>query len=259
MSADPARADMNPAEFDNIAATERAHWWYRGQRGILRRFLAPYVSERIPGLVLEAGCGTGYNAKVLAAEYGWRMVPLDLGWEGLAYARRDGVPWLCQGDIAKLPFATDAFDAVVSLDVIVHFPHGREGEAFSELARVLKPGGLFVVRVSALDILRSRHSMHAAERQRFTRRRLIQAAQEAGFHVLRTSYANSLLMPVALFKFRVWEPLTNAEPESGVLPVSPWLDKTLHAALALESRCIGLNMNLPIGQSLILVARRAAR
>ena len=259
MSADPTRADMNPAEFDNIAGTERTHWWYRGQREILRRFLAPYVRERVHGLVLEAGCGTGYNAQVMAEEYGWRMVPLDLGREGLDYARRNSVPRLCQGDVAKLPFATAAFDAVVSLDVIVHFPLGREGEAFTELARVVKPGGLFVVRVSALDILRSRHSMHAAERQRFTRGRLIQAAEEAGFAVLRTSYANSLLMPVALLKFRVWEPLFDSEPESGVLPVSPWLDKTLHAALALESRCIGLNMNLPIGQSLVLVGRRRDR
>lgn len=259
MSADPQRADMNPAEFSNIAVTERTHWWYRGQREILRRFLAPYVAAKRPGLMLEAGCGTGYNAKVLADEYGWRMVPLDLGREGLAYAREYGLTRLCQGDIAQLPFATAAFDAVVSLDVIVHFPRGREGEAFSELARVLKPGGLFVVRVSALDILRSRHSMHAAERQRFTRGRLIQAAQQAGFQVLRTTYANSLLMPVALFKFRVWEPLTGAQPASGVLPVAPWLDRSLHAALQLEARAVGLNMNLPIGQSLLLVARRAAR
>jgi ubiquinone/menaquinone biosynthesis C-methylase UbiE len=255
MAADPQRADMNPAEFDNIAAAERDLWWYRGQRAILRQFLKPYV-EPHPALVLEAGCGTGYNAKVLGEEYGWRMVPLDLGFAGLEYARRYGVTRLCQGDIGKLPFADQSFHAVVSLDVIVHFPRGREGEAFTELARVLKPGGLFVVRVSALDILRSRHSQHAAERQRFTRSRLLRSVEAAGLRPLRSTYANSLLLPIALFKFRVWEPLTNAPPASGVTPVAPWLDRLLNTALETEARLIGAGLNLPLGQSLLLVARR---
>jgi len=250
------RADMNPAEFDNIALTERHHWWYRGQREILRAFLQPYVPARQNALVLEAGCGTGYNAQVLREDYGWRMVPLDLGWEGLEYARGYGLTRLCQGDIGRLPFAGAAFDHVVSLDVIVHFPPGREGEAFAELARVLKPGGLFIVRVSALDILRSRHSAHAAERQRFTRARLKKAVAAAGLETLRCTYANSLLMPIALFKFRVWEPLTNAPPSSGVLPVAPWLDGTLHAALAAEAQLIGAGLGLPLGQSLVLAARK---
>lgn len=252
---DPARADMNPAEFANIAAAERDLWWYRGQRSILRRFLEPFAQPG-PALVLEAGCGTGYNAKVLAEDYGWRMVPLDLGFEGLEFARGYGVSRLCQGDIAALPFARAAFDHVVSLDVVVHFPPGREGEAFTELARVLKPGGLFVVRVSALDALRSRHSMHAAERQRFTKARLIRCVEQAGLRVLRCSYANSLLMPVALFKFRVWEPLTNAPPASGVTPVAPWLDRLLNGALQTEAALVGAGVNLPLGQSLVLVARK---
>jgi SAM-dependent methyltransferase len=254
-AADPQRADMNPAEFDNIALTERTHWWYRGQRQILREFLSPFVTHR-PDLVLEGGCGTGYNAKVLAQDYGWRMVPVDLGMLGLRYAHGYGLSRLCQADIAKLPFADQTFDHVVSLDVIVHFPRGRESEAFGELSRVLKPGGLFIARVSALDILRSRHSMHASERQRFTQSRLISSAQEAGLKVLRCTYANSLLMPVALFKFRVWEPLTNAAPSSGVMPVAPWLDRCLYSALAIESKAVAAGLRFPLGQSLLMVARK---
>jgi len=47
----------------------------------------------------------------------------------------------------------------------------------------------------------------------------------AGVRVLRCSYVNSLLLPVALVKFRVWEPLLRKPPASGVEPVAPWLDK----------------------------------
>ena len=45
--------------------------------------------------------------------------------------------------------------------------------------------------------------------------------------MLRCSYANSLLMPVALAKFRLWEPLMRKAPASGVQPVAPWLDRIL--------------------------------
>jgi hypothetical protein len=142
------------------------------------------------------------------------------------------------------------------MDVVVHFPRGAEGRAMSELARVLAPGGLLVLRVSALDILRSRHSAFAHERQRFTRSRLIDLARSSGIEVERCTYANSLLMPVALAKFRIWEPITRQAPASGVEPVSPVLDRLLGTPLRLEAACIAAGMNFPLGQSLILIGRR---
>lgn len=247
---------MNPAEFEHIARAEEHLWWYRGQRRILYRLLDPIARERKFHRVLEAGCGTGYQSKDLADRYGWPMTPLDLGWLGLEYARGFGLERLTQGDVGQLPYRDAAFDAVLSLDVIVHFHRGDDHRAFSELARVTRPGGLCVIRVSALDILRSRHSMHAHEHQRFTAPRLRASLEQAGFRVDRLTYANSLLLPIALFKFRVWEPLTNAAPASGVDPVALWLDTLLHAPLALESSLIGSGLDLPVGQSLIAIATR---
>jgi hypothetical protein len=110
--------------------------------------------------------------------------------------------------------------------------------------------------VSALDILRSRHSQFAFERQRFTRRRLARLVESNGFRVLRSTYANSLLMPVALAKFRLWEPLLRRPPASGIEGVPGWLDKLLYLPLACEAECIGAGFELPLGQSLILVGER---
>lgn len=247
---------MNPAEFANIAEAENDFWWYRGMRHIMFGLLDPVARQRKFGRVLEAGCGTGHFAKELADRYHWSMVPLDLGWEGLEYGKGLGIENLTQGDIQSLPYRDGAFDAVVSMDVIVHMPLGDEGKPMAEFHRVLKPGGFLALRASALDILRSHHSIHAMERQRFTRRRLMQLAESHSFKVLRCTYANSLLLPVALFKFRVVEPLLGGDPESGVKPVSPWLDKLLLGPLQAEARLIPAGVNLPIGQSLILLAER---
>lgn len=247
---------MNPAEFDNIARSERDFWWYRGMRGILNRVLDPIAPKN--ACALEAGCGTGYQSKVLTERYGWRMTPLDLGWEGLEYARGYGLDSLVQGDMIALPFAAATFDAVVSMDVVVHLSRGEEHKAFAEFARVLRPGGLLAVRVSALDVLRSRHSIFAHERQRFTRSRLVQQVSAAGFSIDRVTYLNSLLLPISFLKFRVWEPLSNASPASGVEPVPAWLDKLLHVPLKLESVWIGAGGSFPLGQSLLLIGRRRA-
>lgn len=247
---------MNPAEFANIAQSEQQFWWYRGMNLVLFRLLDRLTKANRFQRVLEAGCGTGYLAKLLGERYGWRMFPVDLGWEGLAFAKSMGVARLAQANIARLPFGDSAFDAVVSMDVIVHFPLGEERGAMRELVRVLKPGGLMVLRVSALDMLRSRHSEFAHERQRFTRRRLLQLVGAAGIAVERCTYANSVLMPIAVAKFRVWEPLTRAAPASGVTPVHPLMNRILFAALQFEASWLGSGRSFPVGQSLVLIGRK---
>jgi SAM-dependent methyltransferase len=247
---------MNPAEFSNIAAGERDFWWYRGQRAILYRLLDPLARARRFRRVLEAGCGTGYQSLELATRYGWPVVPLDVGVEGLRYARALGLGDLVQADVAALPLRTASVDLLLSLDVIVHFPRGEEDRPVAEFARVLEPGGLLVLRVSALDLLRSRHSMFAHERQRFTRDRLRRLLWNHGFRVRRLTYCNSLLLPVAFAKFRIWEPLTNAPPASGVEPIAPWLNRLLELPLEAEAAWIGAGGGFPLGQSLVAVAER---
>jgi ubiquinone/menaquinone biosynthesis C-methylase UbiE len=249
---------MNPAEFDNIARAESDFWWYRGMREILFRILDPVVTR--DASVLEVGCGTGHLSKSLEQRYGWRMTPLDLGREGLEYARRYGLRGLVQGDVTALPFSGGRFDALLSMDVLVHLDRGQEIRALSEFARVLKPGGLLVLRVGALNALRSRHSEFVGERQRFTRAKLIQSAEEAGFRVERATYLNSLLLPVALFKFRVWEPLTRAPVASGVeggpAGVNRMLDRLLCLPLRAEAAWIGRGGSFPVGQSLLVLGRK---
>jgi len=247
---------MNPAEFANIAKCERDFWWYRGVRAIMDRVLAPYLEGRTIGRALEAGCGTGFLSYLLQSERHMPVVAMDLSAHGLRYAREMGVERPVQGDTCKLPFAAGTFDLVLSMDVLPHLPAGSEGQAMKEMARVLAPGGLLAIRAAALDVLRSRHSAFAFERQRFTRRRLTGMAEGAGLRVLRCTYTNSLLLPVALAKFRIWEPLLRKPAASGIEPVPGWLDTLLYASLALESRYLGAGGSFPAGQSLVLIGEK---
>ena len=126
----------------------------------------------------------------------------------------------------------------------------------AEMARVAAPGGLVVLRVAAFDILRSRHSDFILEKQRYRRPRLVRLAETHGFRVLRATYCNSLLLPVALFMFRIWEPLLRKPPSTGVHPLPGWLNALLGLALKLEAAWLGAGLNFPVGQSLLLLAEK---
>jgi SAM-dependent methyltransferase len=247
---------MNPAEFANIARAEREMWWYEGMRRILFGMLDSIAGPRRIERVLESGCGTGLNASLFEERYGWKVVGLDLAGEGLRQARELGVERLVQGDMRALPFPDDSFDALVSLDAMVHLEPPAEKLAVREMARVVRPGGLVVLRAAAHDVLRSRHSQFVGEKQRYSRARLVELARASGLRVLRATYANSLLLPVALARFRLWEPLFAREAHSGVGVPAPWLNRLLLAPLKLESRWLGRGGGLPMGQSVVMIAEK---
>lgn len=249
---------MNPAEFAKIRAVEETFWWYRGMRRIFDRLVDPLLTGRRVARVLEAGCGTGYFSSLMQQERGWNVASMDISAEGLRHARTLGVELPVQGDVCSLPFATGSFDVVLSLDVLPHLPSGDERGAIRELARVAAPGGLVIIRAAALPLLRSRHSEYVFERQRFTRARLVDPMRAAGLRILRATYANSLLLPVALAKFRIWEPLTGAPLSSGVEAVAPWMDRLLHLPLALEAAWLGRGRSLALGQTVIAIGERTA-
>lgn len=75
----------------------------------------------MPGkTVLDLGCGEGYGSAILAPA-AYRVVAADYSLEAVAharnkYARQNLAFVLC--DAQRLPFRCDAFDALVSFEVI---------------------------------------------------------------------------------------------------------------------------------------------
>jgi malonyl-CoA O-methyltransferase len=92
--------------------------------------------------VLDAGCGKGRFARVLAERYpGASMVAFDLAEAMLRYAPRALAP--CGGSMTALPFRTGAFDCVYATESLEHAVDIEA--AVAEMCRVLKPGGRLVI------------------------------------------------------------------------------------------------------------------
>lgn len=98
------------------------------------------------GRVLEVGSATGTLSRQLARHFrGSRVVSLDLSSNMLGKARRQH-PWFSrirevQASAARLPFPDNSMDLVVANQLLPWL--GPSPDALQEIARVLRPEGLF--------------------------------------------------------------------------------------------------------------------
>jgi SAM-dependent methyltransferase len=103
--------------------------------------------------VLELGCGTGNDAARLAGA-GYAVTATDLSSEAIerARARYGSLATFLMADMTQpLPFPDGTFDAVMSNVAMHMFPDDVTRAVFAEVGRVVRPGGLFVFHVNALE------------------------------------------------------------------------------------------------------------
>jgi SAM-dependent methyltransferase len=86
------------------------------------------------GTILDAGCGEGVLVEKYAQQ-GWSIIGVDKNYAS-AYVQ--------EGSITALPFKRNHFDTVMALDVLEHLYFNDQPKALSQLARVLKPGGIAI-------------------------------------------------------------------------------------------------------------------
>ena len=142
----------------------------------------------------------------------------------------------------------------MSLDVIEHLQDDLR--ALRELRRVVAPGGALLITVPAYQWLWSGHDEINHHHRRYTRRSLQRVAEQAGWETVRTTYFNSLLLPVAIV-LRVLDRFSTKTTESSLdlwVPPAPvnWL---LERPLALEAAVIGRGGRIPAGLSLLTLFR----
>ena len=128
-----------------------AGWWQEGfTAGADPEYeeqILPLAVEHLAGAttVLDVGAGEGQVARAAAGLAGVvSVVGADPSRAQLGVAReRAGGPVYARAEAAGLPFASAAFDAVVACLVFEHIDD--MDEAVAEVARVLRPGGRFLL------------------------------------------------------------------------------------------------------------------
>lgn len=236
------------------ATAEDRHFWFKGLRRAARLLLDEQLRGRPLDQILDCGCGTGRNLDWLK-DYG-AAAGVELSATGLAVARAHGRP-VIQGSVTHLPIADASVDLATSFDVLYCLPDDAERQALAEMTRVLRPHGLALFNVAALDILHGSHSTLTMEVRRYTKARIRTRLDAAGLDVVRLTFTNFATFPLTLavrWADRIRGKAATASTSDLAVPVAP-----VNAALDLALRAEALAMravDLPIGSSLLCLARK---
>lgn len=127
--------------------------WRSSRLGLLTESIEQGAVLRLCGdlsgrRILDLGCGDGGYTLLAAKKGASAAVALDISPEMLDAARSradaDGmqIRW-CRASIDALPFAGNVFDLIIAVTVLCF--RDEPGAALKEVARVLRPGGSFVI------------------------------------------------------------------------------------------------------------------
>jgi ubiquinone/menaquinone biosynthesis C-methylase UbiE len=238
---------------DLTRQAEARHFWFRGFRGFVAPAMAAVADGRQGLRLLDCGCGTGGNLALLAP-YG-RAVGFDLSEGGLSMARSDGRV-VAKADITQSPFLADSVDVVTSFDVLQCVQD--DVSAVREMARVVRPGGMVVLTLAALDVLSGDHGEVWGEVRRYTPARARVLVEQAGLRVERVQFMFATLLPLMLAvraMQRLSRPFRRVRDDSDIrVPLAP-INQALSYLVRGEA-AVARYVPSPFGSSLLVVARK---
>ena len=181
-------ATMTPLMRLGVNIFGAPHIWFRMRTRLLLHLLKSFPSD---AHMLDAGCGYGLLSMILAEERGLTdITAVDLDETRIAdiqrslseYKKLENRVHPQVGSLTNLPFSDNTFDVAVSSEVIEHIVEHEK--AFSEIARVVKPGGTFILTVPAYSKSNEGdYKMYGHERPGYTRS-----------HVERMAHNNNLVL-----------------------------------------------------------------
>ena len=249
---EPLPQEMMQHTYPILFQVEESHWWYIGRRRIIASFVEQIcreVQDRRPR-ILDVGCGTGANL-VMLSRFG-DAEGVDISHDALAFCRERGLENVRHGAAEELPYEDGTFDLVTALDVVEHLDDDLAG--LRELRRVLRPGGRVLLFVPTFMFLWGVQDEVSNHRRRYRLPALRRVAEQAGFEVERTTYANlTFFAPILLVRkfMRLTGMRTDTENSINISAFNNLFGRIFGA----ESRLLR-RINFPFGVSGLLVARR---
>jgi SAM-dependent methyltransferase len=247
---------------------EDRHWWFATRTRAILVFLDRYVRPGQGRRILDVGCGAA-NMTHHLQHYG-PVVGVDSNPRPLAVARQRGLE-AYEGCADALPFEAEEFDVVALLDTVEHVPD--QAQVFAECYRVLRtanetqgrPAGKLLVTVPAFMFLWSHNDEVNHHQRRYTAAGLKAELEKAGFRVLRLSYTNFFVFPLAAALIVLRR--GRAEPELAaptadqdayqveMEPASSLLNAVLNVVGKVEA-ALQRHFSLPWGTGVIAIAEK---
>jgi SAM-dependent methyltransferase len=253
---------MEDAGHDLMAELEPVHWWYRGMRDLIARVLrARRLVERSGLQVLDAGCGTGENLRMLAETLSTSYLGgFDISPLAIDFCRRK-VPQadVYLGDLCSPELHAGGYDLILSCDVLSDTGLDVARDGMGRLADHLHSGGLLILNLPAYPWLFSAHDLAVGTRERFTAAKVRALLDELGLETELLTYRLFVLFPVVVLA-RLPSMLRRHHADSAagsnLVRTNALANYCLTQILKCENAAIMQGIRWPWGSSILAVARR---
>jgi SAM-dependent methyltransferase len=238
---------VSPEAYREMADTEGTHWWFCGRRSILANVIATFDLP-VKARILEIGSGTGGNLQMLSSFGQVSAVEMDPTARSIALERTGGRFDIRLGSCpANIPFRNEKFDLICLFDVLEHID--QDVETLVAVKALLREGGRVLVTVPAHRWLWSGHDEFLHHKRRYTSLELREKVTTSGLRLVRISYFNMFLFPLAAF-IRLRDKVRRRSSGSGTR-VPPRAINRVFTDLFRSERFLLEQFNLPFGVSLL--------
>jgi SAM-dependent methyltransferase len=243
---------MDRSVYDIEAKVEETHWWFVGRRDLFGRELKRAGVAPSATAVLDIGCSTGTNLRMLRKAGFERVLGLDANPDAVRSCSAKGLGPICQADVCAMPFPDGSFDLAIASDVIEHIDD--DAVALREIARVLRPGSLLLLTVPAFSSLWGLQDRVSHHRRRYRLAPLRSQLEAIGLRPLRMFYFNYLLfVPIWLGRRLIERCRIEIASEAQIN--TPLLNLLLGGIFEFDARTAPL-LHPPFGVSIFMLAAK---
>lgn len=245
-----------PDMFDLLAQLEEKSFWFKARNKILIHLFNKYLG-RGNKKVLEIGCGNGYVLRGLQT-LGYHLVGSEIYLDGLNNVKKRirGVE-LIQMDALNMPFENE-FDAIGAFDVIEHIDD--DVRVMQQVHQSLKNEGYFFITVPQYRFMWSYMDDYAKHKRRYSQKELKNKLKQSGFEVIFCSSFVTTLFPfVVISRFlKKNKPLEKVTVEDVIqeFQIPSWMNNLFYQLMLMDYQLIKMNIPLPFGNSIVVVAKK---
>lgn len=235
--------------YKELYELEDTHWWHISKRELIQKLITRHSSSIKPK-VLDIGSGAGKTLEMLS--HLGKAIGVDSSQEAIKYSAKRGLNNVMLQRAEELKFRASSFDIITILDVLEHVD---DKKVMSEIARILRPGGIVVITVPAFQKLWSQWDEMLHHKRRYSSKSLLNLVRPFRLRLCRISYKYSFLF-IPVFLIRLLKSIMKQRTYSSDFKInSPAINILLLYLSRIENRLL-FKVSIPFGTSIICVLKK---
>jgi SAM-dependent methyltransferase len=240
-----------------MAAAEEQLWWYKSLHYLVFNYISNSFSENTINIV-DAGCGTGGMLKYLSKNGYKNIEGFDISLDALEICKSKQLNVYLDSIInISAHYKPQSLDVIISNDTFYFINETERKLLIRDFYNLLKPNGLVILNLPALNAFRGIHDISVGVNYRFSKSDIKKMIGPSQFNIIRVTYWPFFLSPV-IFITRFFQRIKlkinkNTKIESDLDLPSRRINNLLFKLTRFENTVF---KNKPFGSSLFLVLKK---